>query len=439
MEADMVLSRRAFPLVIAGLAAAFLTGACGDNNDLLIPTVYLVAGQVGDPTSNPLTPIPGARVWVETEPDVPSVTSDADGNFVLHGVSPGVHRLRAELPGRRTANTLGLVVDRNLTDAGIPLFTDFEIDSILTARGAAPWDTTQALFGMFALRANGLPIGSATIAFTPRPPSAGGTLVQTGVSEDPIVVVNAVPGDYSLSVSNPGFVWDNPYAAHLEPGILTFGLPRARPNIRGYVFADRSTGDPVAGATISVASGPIAGSSTTDFLGQFALEGMKRGLYTLGMQESGVMPGLSWPQDVQSDTTLTLVLFHADTLAAWSQALGGPLPAANAGHLAVEARNVSGGALFLGATLSVFPGGTGTPLAQGAMNPALVVNLVPGSYQVTVTGSTIAGSPSTSNVEVRAGTVTYTRLDLEGGTSTSARSLHPRRGISRTASSGTGP
>ena len=71
------------------------------------------------------------------------VTSDADGNFVLQGVPDGVHRLRVELAGRRTTLTYDFAVRKNVADALVPLFTDAEIDSVLNANGAPPWDRAQ--------------------------------------------------------------------------------------------------------------------------------------------------------------------------------------------------------------------------------------------------------------------------------------------------------
>src|SRR5262249_10912462 len=154
------------------------------------------------------------------------------------------------------------------------LFTRAEIDSTLSARGVAPWDTTRALFGMFALRSNDVPLGKATIFLTPDP---GGALSQTGNGSDPIVIDNAAPGQYSLTVTYTGFEWDGPYATRLDAGIVTFGTPRARPNMNGFVFQDRSTGNAVGGAVVSVLSGQTGGQATTDFLGQFSLVGLSKG------------------------------------------------------------------------------------------------------------------------------------------------------------------
>ena len=52
------------PFAAGSLALTLVLGACGGARDLLIPTVYLVAGRVADPTSSPFTPLPGARVSV---------------------------------------------------------------------------------------------------------------------------------------------------------------------------------------------------------------------------------------------------------------------------------------------------------------------------------------------------------------------------------------
>lgn len=398
-------------LVAATLALSLVVGACGGAEDILVPTVYLVAGRVADPTSSPFTPLPGATVSVETAPQVAPVTTDANGDFLLHGVPAGIHRLRATLPGRVTAISIGIVVTDNIDDTGLPLFTRAEIDSILAARGAPPWDTSRALFGMFALRSNDVPLGAATIALSPSGPYAGGTLHQTGDGADPIVIDNPLPGSYSLSVSHPGYVWDAPYAVALQGGVVTFGLPRARPNLNGFVFEARSTGNAVDGAQVSVLAGPMASQATTDFLGQFSLVGLRKGIYTVGATTPGFLDGVSWPQDLEADTTLTFLVARSDSLAAWSAAAGGPAIDPARGHVLVEARDIVGGAVIAGATLSTFPSG-GFAIPQTSGHPALLLNLLPGPYTVLISGGNVSGTPGYAGVLVRAGAVTTSRLDL---------------------------
>lgn len=414
----MVTRMRATPLpiVATALALTLALGACDGARDILVPTVYLVAGRVADPTSSPFTALPGATVSVETAPQVASVTTDADGNFVLHGVPAGTHRLRATLAGRVPAISIGLVVTGNVDDTGLPLFTRAEIDSILLARGAPAWDTSRALVGLFALRSNDVPLGAATISLSPSAPYAGGTLFQTGDGADPIVIDNAIPGSYSLTVQHPGYVWDGPYAAELQAGVVTFGLPRARPNLNGFVFAERSTGNAVDGAQVTILSGPMASQSTSDFLGQFSLVGMIKGVYTVGASAAGFLPGVSWPQDLQADTTLTFLVARSDSLTAWSAAVGGPALDPSRGHLLVEARDVVGGVVIAGATLVANPSG-GFAVAQTSERPALLLNLLPGTYTVSVTGGAVSGTPAHAGVLVRAGEVTASRLDLATGSS----------------------
>jgi hypothetical protein len=217
------------------LAAA---GCGGGAEEIAIPVVYLVAGQVADPTQNPIEPLPGARVYVQTANEVPAEISDADGLFVLQGLPPGTHRLVAELDGRVTTVSIDLEVHGNVIDVGMPMFTQTQIDSILADRGAPAWDRQTALFGLFALRSTGVPIGNATVSLTPDP---GGELLQTGEGADPIVWVNATPGAYELRVNHSGFEWRNPYRVTFQPGVVTFGAPEALANITGFLFANRPT------------------------------------------------------------------------------------------------------------------------------------------------------------------------------------------------------
>ena len=389
-------------------AIGIFAPGCDEAQQMLIPTVYVVAGQVGDPTSNPFTPLPGATVVVETAPEVSSVQADADGNFILQGVPLGTHRLRAELAGRRATISVDLVVDRNLVDVGLPLFTDAQIDSILAARAAPPWDRATALFGVFALRSTGVPLGDAVVALAPDP---GGTKVQTGQGEDPIVWVNASLGATNLTVVRSGYTWRNPISLLLRAGTVTFGVPRALPNLTGFLFADRLTGAPLGGASVTVQSGPSRPSAATDVIGQFRLQGIEPGTYTLQFDASGYLPGLTFPQPTQEDTTLSYVAVHPDTLNSWAISQGASAPAADRGHLRADLRAAVGGAPLVGAFLETFPS-QGERIQQSASRPALLLNLPPGTYTVIVRALNGTELRRDDAVTVQAGTVTAVRYDL---------------------------
>lgn len=395
------------------LALLSALGCGGGAKGLTIPVVYVVAGRVIDPATSPVAGVPGARVSVETAPGVQPVTSDADGNFVLQGLAPGVHRLRAELSGRRTTLTYDFRVTRNLADTVVPLFTDAEIDSVLAANGAPPWNRAQALLGVFALKSTGVPLGDALVSFAAPP---GGALVQTGEGKDPIVLVNANPGDASLLLARGGYVWDGPYTVALRPGVVVFAAPRARPNFNGFVFANSAIGAGVPGALVEVLEGPTPNvQSTTNFLAQFSLVGLSAGRYVARIAASGFLPTVTWPQQLDQDTTLAQVLVEPDTLAAWA---GSTAIDPAKGHLRVDARDLGSGAVRVGATVDLDPlwgsgpGATGRVLVpQTPDAPALLLNLPPGIYRAfaRVPGN---DSPATDSVRVRAGEVTSTRIDF---------------------------
>ena len=389
------------------VALAYALGGCTEAEVLKIPVVYVVAGRVLDPTTSPVEGIAGARVTVDSAPDVLAVTSDADGNFVLQGVPDGVHRLRVELAGRRTTLTYDFAVRRNVADALVPLFTDAEIDSVLNANGAPAWDRDQALLGIFALKSTGVPLGDALVSFAAPP---GGTLVQTGEGKDPIVLVNAAIGSTTFSLTRSGYVWDGPYGASLRPGVVVFGAPRARPNFNGFVFADNSSGPPVEGATVAVLEGVTAASTTTNFLGQFSLVGLAAGRYVARVTAAGFVPTVTWPQPLDQDTTLAQVLVRPDTLAAWAAPT---LLDPQRGHLRIDARDIGSGAVLDSATVEVVNAGEGsTSILQTRGVPALRVNLLPGLYRVFARAPGRKDSPATDSVRVRTGEITSTRIDL---------------------------
>jgi hypothetical protein len=404
---------------LAPAALALALGGCGGGaRDLTIPIVYVVAGRVVDPTTSPIAGLAGASVQLETDPAVRPVTSDADGNFILQGVPAGTHRLRANLAGRRVTLTYDFRVGGNVPNAIVPLFTDAEIDSVLAARGAPAWNRGLGLLGIFALKSTGVPLGDALVGVSGSP---GGTLVQTGEGKDPIVLVNAQPGDYDLSLGRGGYLWDNPYPVHLRPGVVLFAAPRARPNFLGFVFADHLTGAPVGGAVVTTIAGPTLGAtSTTNFLGQFSLVGLGPGRYVASLAAAGFLPAVTWPQKLDQDTTLAQVVVTPDTLAAWSAAAGGPATVAGLGHLLVDGYAAESGLPLVGETIHLDPafgaaqsGGAAaaTSLAQTTNAPALYLNLAPGLYRVYAKFAGRNDSPATDSVVVRAGEVTATRLD----------------------------
>lgn len=394
---------------LAALLAALAAG-CGDGaRTILVPVAYVVAGRVADPTQNPIAGIPGARVTVETSTRVAAVTSDANGDFILQGVPPGTHRLRAELAGRVTTITYDFPVGNNVANAFVPLFTGAQVDSVLTARGAPAWDRDQGLFGLFALKSTDVPLGDAIASFAPSP---GGTLVQTGEGADPIVVVNGAPGTYALSVARGGYVWDGPYAFSLRPGVLTFAAPRSRPNFNGFLVADGPGGPPVPGATATALGGPSAGTTTTtNFLGQFSLVGLSRGTYVGRFVAPGFLPTLTFPQPLDQDTTLAVLAFSADTLSAWAAAGGAAAPNPALGVIALDVRDASSGARLDGATVQLV-GDAGTATAQDARALALRLDVPPGLHRVLARAPGHADGAALDSVEVRAGEVTYSRLEL---------------------------
>jgi hypothetical protein len=405
-RARLIPSAGAVLAALAGLAGA--VAGCGDGaGTILVPDAYIVAGRVVDPTTSPIAGLPGATVLVETASIVQAVTSDSEGNFILQGVPPGLHRLRATLPGRVPTISADLLVGANIADGFLPLFTDAQIDSVLAARGAPAWNRTKGLLGLFALRSNGVPLGDAVLAVSPPP---GGSLVQTGEGKDPIVIVNGEPGTYGANVTRPGYAWDPSYGVTLRPAELTFAAPRARPNFNGFVFAHSPEGPPLPGVEVVTVRGSSA-SATTNFLGQFSLVGLATGTHVARFAPDAFRPTLSMPVPIEEDTTLALVAVAGDSLAAWSVAAGGPVPDSTFGAILLDVRDEETGATIDGARVEIVGGG-GVSLPQGPRSRALRVNVPAGDYRVLASAPGHATSPVVEEVQVREGHVTFGRIDL---------------------------
>ncbi len=405
------------------LLASALLGGCSDAETIFVPTVYVVAGRVADPTQSPIAGVPGARLTVETAPDVADVTSDVNGDFILQGVPPGTHRVRADLAGHVSTITYDFTVAANVIDAFVPIFTPAQVDSVLIARGAPAWDRQQGLFGLFALKSTGVPLGDAVASFTPLP---GGALVQTGEGADPIVVVNGATGDYQLSIARSGYLWDGPYGVTLRPNVLTFAAPRSRPNFNGFVFAHLPSGPPVEGAFVAAlpASGdPAAGAATTNFIGQFSIVGLPRATYTARVTAPGFLPMLSFPQPLDQDTTLAAIAFTADSLAAWAAAGGVAPPTPGLGTIVIDVRDAVSGAPIPGATVERVGGG-GRSVAQTDRALALRLDLPVGLHAVFARAPGYTESAPQAQSRVEADAVTFGSVSLEalptarGGTRT---------------------
>jgi len=406
---------RTTPLAGALALIVALAGGCGGGaKTIFIPTVYVVAGRVADPTTNPIAGVPGARLVVETASSVAAVTSDANGDFVLQGVPPGTHRVRADLAGRISTLTYDFVVAGNVVDAFVPIFTPVQIDSVLTARGAPAWDRQQGLFGLFALKSTGVPLGDAVASLLPAP---GGALVQTGEGADPIVVVNGTPGSYRLAITRGGYLWDGPYGVTLRPQLLTFAAPRARPNFNGFLFAHLPGGPPIEGATAEALRGADAastGSATTNFIGQFSIVGLPRATYTARFAAAGFLPTLSFPQPLDQDTTLAAIAFTADSLAAWAAAGGAAAPTPGLGTIVLDVRDAVTGAPIEGATVEMASGaGRGTALTARAL--ALRLDVPAGLHRTFARAPGYADAATQDSVRVAAGEVTFGTVELEPG------------------------
>jgi hypothetical protein len=243
-------------------------------------------------------------------------------------------------------------------------------------------------------------------------PDPGGSVFQTGDGEDPLVWVNGRPGWYELEVTHSGHLWRNPYTLSMQPGVVTFGAPEALVNITGFLFANRATGQPVAASTTELIEDEVVRTSITDFLGQFIFIGLDPGRFYVQHLPPGLMPGVGWPIEVEEDTTLSQVVFHSDTLAAWSVSGGGPPLDPTRGHLVVDIRSKTGGSPLVGYFLLVDPVPGAVSVPQRSAYPALLINASPGSYTIRVADPSGLPMDPTPGVTVHPGRVGYQRIDL---------------------------
>ncbi|MBN9654118.1 carboxypeptidase regulatory-like domain-containing protein [Halobacillus sp. GSS1] len=252
------------------------TTAAGETaaiNPALTADPGVISGQVLDLEGNPLI---GASVRVFPALGllpIATLITDGTGSFLLEGVAPGPYVLVASFEGYANGET-GVTVTSNQTS----------ISTILLAPNPATitGNVSSSLGG-------GIPNASVQVL------DQNETVLGTTVTDDfgNYALSNLPPGNHQVIVSAPGFA-TLIAGIILEPGQVLenndFVLTPNPGRITGQV-TDSTSGQPVVGAVNvvrTVAGVPvIVASAVTDVDGNYVIEGLARGSYSISSTAVG--------------------------------------------------------------------------------------------------------------------------------------------------------
>ena len=358
----------------------------GGNVRIALRTGGTIYGRVTGLTEQELS---GATVTARAGRTTSSGAVDPQGNYRIEGTPIGTVQVSASsasrgLMERRSSGTQTVEVT-----AGSAQQVNLEFRSDTVVRGR--------------ITRNGVPLGGATVMFQPR----GGTRASAGTTADEAgnyIASGLEEGEYMVMVADMQRF--NPYQTtyQVRSGASTFDIDYRVASVRGRVI-DAGTNEPLADATVSFrpsnsAEMRIARSAVTDPNGNFMMESVSPGTYTVTASREGY--GADVKEEVFGDSGrdgLEFRIARADgvTLKVVDARDGRPITAFVT--------------VFDGAGRVVWPTDSGMRFGPGAAGD-LQLSLAPGSYTATVmtpdyaTQTVQLTSPSTRTVAMsRGGTI----------------------------------
>lgn len=224
-----------------------------------------ISGHVRDDDGNPL-----GGVTVTIDPAGPganrTVTTDGDGYYLFDTNPPDDYTLTATPPAGYSPSlspdpvTVAVGDTTPVTDQDFVLRADPSIGGTVSGSDGG--------------------VGGVTVVLT----DTGGTEVARAVTgSDGTYVFPGVPaGSYDVTVPDPPGDYVSPAAVPVTFGRVdvTVDVALARPGSISGTVTDHDTGDPVAGATITL-TGPTTKTLTTNSAGDYSAEGLDPGAYTV--------------------------------------------------------------------------------------------------------------------------------------------------------------
>src|SRR5262245_3034407 len=258
-----------------------------DSGDLIEidPFILVQTGSVsGQVTDQFGETVPGVEV-VSYNPQnqlVEQTSTNADGNYAIHDLAPGIYIIRAWPPqGFETPAPARIEVA-----AGETARQDFRLIPLTQAGSISGRVTDQSGAGVNGARVK---------AIDARDQEAGSFV--TGPGGD-YKIADLAPGEYTVSVTAPsGFQAPQPFVVTVEAGADSSGVDfRLTPakqvgGISGRVTDKASAGAPGRIVKTSSALAPIAKDARTDGEGMYTITDLGGGVYTVEVVEAPNQPG----------------------------------------------------------------------------------------------------------------------------------------------------
>ncbi|MGG4167943.1 carboxypeptidase regulatory-like domain-containing protein [Rossellomorea vietnamensis] len=223
-------------------------------------------GTVQDPNA---VAIPGATVTVfQNNIQVGSVITDSNGNYMVSGLPPGSYTVVVSAPNYTTESVAAMIENGQTTTVNVTLNED---PGTLTG---------------FVRDTNNVPIpgGSVTVQIS----TGAGIIVATTVTapDGSYTVPNLSPGNYTVvaAASNFQAATQGVTISSNTTSIVNFNLASDPGSISGIV-TNAQTGTPIIGANVQVrvvdSSGAVIATVLTDENGQYVVNGLAPGIYTV--------------------------------------------------------------------------------------------------------------------------------------------------------------
>lgn len=225
-----------------------------------------LAGTVQDPN---VVALPGATVTVfRNNIQIGSVITDSNGNYMVNGLPPGSYTVVVSAPNYTTETVAAMIENGQTTTVNVTLNED---PGTLTG---------------FVRDTNNNPIagGSVTVQIS----TGSGIIVATTVTEPDgsYSVQNLAPGNYTVvaAASNFQAATQGVTISSNATSIVNFNLSADPGSISGIV-TNTQTGTPITGVNVQVrivdSSGAVISTVLTDENGQYVVNGLAPGIYTV--------------------------------------------------------------------------------------------------------------------------------------------------------------
>ncbi|QHE62502.1 hypothetical protein FHE72_16855 [Rossellomorea vietnamensis] len=225
-----------------------------------------LVGTIQDPNS---AAIPGATVTVfQNNIQISTVVTDANGQYMVPGLPPGSYSVVVSAPNYTTETVAAMIESGQTTTLNVTLN---ENPGTLTG---------------FVRDTNSNPIagGSVTVQIS----TGTGIIVATTVTapDGSYTVQNLAPGNYIViaAATNYQAATQGVTIASNATSVVNFNLASDPGSIAGNV-TNAQTGTPIIGANVQVrvvdSSGAVIATALTDNNGQYAVNGLAPGVYTV--------------------------------------------------------------------------------------------------------------------------------------------------------------